>query len=257
MQMNPKPIKVSIVGSGNVATRLCYAFKDAEVEIVQLLSKSESGKNLSELFDIELITSPEEMVKTDVVLLCIKDDTLEDNYFSKFDKALFLCHTSGSVGLNVFKTRANAGVFYPLQTFSKAKEVEFQNIPLCLEAKQEKDLKTLEILSQYISNDIRIINSEERKQIHLAAVFVSNFVNHLYKIAEDLLKDNNLDFDILKPLIKETAEKVQFLNPNQAQTGPALRKDKKIIEKHLKMLGSRPDYQDIYNLISKSITKNN
>ena len=257
MHIISKPIKVSIVGSGNVATRLCYAFKDAEVEIVQLLSKSESGESLSELFDIELIASPEEMIKTDVVLLCIKDDALHDNYFSRFDKALFLCHTSGSVGLNVFETRARAGVFYPLQTLSKAKEVEFQNIPLCLEAKQEKDLKTLEILADYISSDVRVINSEERKRIHLAAVFVSNFVNHLYKIAEDLLEDNNLDFDILKPLIAETAEKVQSLNPNQAQTGPALRKDQKIIEKQLKMLGYYPDYQDIYKLISKSIAKNN
>jgi len=257
MQKRSKPIRVSIVGSGNVATRLCYAFRDAGVEIQQLLSTSKSGKELAETFDIALITSPENMEFVDVVLLCIKDDALHENYISRFDKSLFLCHTSGSVSINIFGSRNKGGIFYPLQTLSKAKEVEFTNIPLCIESKEEKGLHILRDLASLISEDVRIINSEERKRIHLAAVFVSNFANHLYKIAEDLLSENNIDFDILKPLIAETAEKIQTISPTQAQTGPALRKDEMIIKKHLESLSLHPNYKNIYQIFSESISKNN
>ncbi len=257
MQMTSNPIRVSFVGSGNVATRLCYAFRDAGVEIFQLLSNSSSGKELSEVLDMELITTPKELKPVDVVLLCIKDDALIPDYLSQFPKNLLLCHSSGSVSMEVFENHKRAAVFYPLQTLSKTKEVEFENIPICLEAREKADLKLLTTLAKTISRDVRVVDSKERLQIHLAAVFVSNFANHLYKIAGDLLENSNIDFDILKPLIAETAAKVQMINPLQAQTGPALRHDEEVIKKHIDLLNPYPDYQKIYKLFSKSIAENN
>ena len=257
MQMNPKQISISIVGSGNVATRLCYAFQDAGVKVLQLLSASDSGKKLAEFFGIERVENPSELMPADVVLLCIKDDALTPEYIMQFPDNILLCHSSGSVSMDVFGKRIHAGVFYPLQTFSKIREVEFENIPVCLEARDSQDLVVLKQLASTISNDVRIITSAERKKIHLAAIFVSNFANHLYKIAKDLLEENQIDFDILKPLIMETAAKVQEMNPAQAQTGPALRNDNKIIEEHLELLTHKPDYQYIYKIISKSIAENN
>ena len=257
MQMTSKPIQVSIVGSGNVATRLCHAFQNAGVELRQLVSASASGKELAKSFGMELLTTPKNIKKVDVVLLCITDDALQGDFLSQFDKSLFLCHTSGSVSINIFDSWNKGGVFYPLQTLSKAKEVAFNNIPICVESKEEKGLFILKALANSISQDIRIINSEERKRIHLAAVFVSNFANHLYKIAEDLLSENNINFDILKPLIAETAEKIQTISPAQAQTGPALRGDELIIKNHLESLSLHPNYQNIYKIISASIARNN
>jgi len=252
-----KQMRISIAGSGNMATRLCYAFQDAGVDIVQLLSSSDSGKRLSGFFEIERVENPAELKPVDVVLLCIKDDALISEYLSQFPESLLLCHTSGSVSLDVFGKRKHSGVFYPLQTLSKNREVEFNNIPVCLEAEDKNDLELLQILASKISNDVRIINSKLRKDIHLAAVFVSNFVNHLYNVSEDLLTEKNIDFDILRPLIMETAAKVQTISPTDAQTGPALRRDHKIIDKHLELLSNHPEYQHIYNIFSKSIAENN
>ena len=257
MQMTLSPIRISIVGSGNVATRLCYAFRDAGVEIVQLLSTSDAGEKLSELFGIQRIDNPEKLAPVEVVIVSIKDDALQPEYLSGFRGDYLLCHSSGSVAMDVFGEKIRSGVFYPLQTLSDHKEIEFDNIPVCIEAKHEDDLEILKILASKITKDVREIDSEKRMKIHLAAVFVSNFANHLYKIAGDLLKESHLDFDILKPLIAETASKVQTIAPEQAQTGPALRNDLNIINKHLDLLNQHPDYQDIYRIISKSITKHN
>ena len=147
---------------------------------------------------------------------------------------------------------ARSGVFYPLQTFSKDREVDFENIPLCVEAKNLEDLVLLKKLAKAISKSVYEISSEQRKSLHLAAVFVNNFTNHLYHIGNEICRKNKLPFDILKPLILETASKVNTLPPIEAQTGPAKRNDEETIEKQLDQLQNR-EQREVYQILTNSI----
>jgi predicted short-subunit dehydrogenase-like oxidoreductase (DUF2520 family) len=148
---------------------------------------------------------------------------------------------------------SNYGVFYPLQTFSVERKADFSSIPLCLEASNPDLLAQLYQLAQKITSSIQAISSEERKTLHLAAVFVNNFVNHLYVCGAQLTAQKGLDFDLLKPLILKTAQKVQTMAPLNAQTGPARRNDRQVISNHLLMLNSQPELQKIYSFVSDSI----
>jgi predicted short-subunit dehydrogenase-like oxidoreductase (DUF2520 family) len=147
----------------------------------------------------------------------------------------------------------NYGVFYPFQTFTKEKKVEFDHIPICIEAKTPQNLEILNGLALSISQNIKFFDSNQRQQIHLAAVFVCNFVNHFYTIGEKLLTEKGIDFDILKPLILETASKVIYQSPESSQTGPASRNDRIVMDKHLAMLANDPDLKSLYSLLSERI----
>jgi predicted short-subunit dehydrogenase-like oxidoreductase (DUF2520 family) len=156
--------------------------------------------------------------------------------------------------LDALSEKNRKGVFYPLQTFSKNREVNFNNVPICVEATEAEDLKLLMNLGKSLSEKVVEVNSEERTKLHLAAVFVNNFVNHLYAIGDDILSDNELPFDLLHPLIEETASKIKTLAPSQVQTGPASRGDQKTIEKHLHLLKEGP-ISVLYQQLTESITK--
>ncbi|HSM47070.1 MAG TPA: DUF2520 domain-containing protein, partial [Draconibacterium sp.] len=147
----------------------------------------------------------------------------------------------------------NTGVFYPLQTFSKKREVDFDEIPVFIESNSMKNKETLLHIANSISKSVSEINSEKRKLLHISAVFACNFVNHFYTIAADILKSKDISFDVLKPLIRETALKVQELAPEKAQTGPAVRFDENIISAHLQALNNFDDYRQLYLSVSKSI----
>jgi len=151
------------------------------------------------------------------------------------------------------KLSGNFGVFYPLQTFSKQKKIKFRNIPFCIEANNKKNENILKNIADKISDKVFIINSEQREYIHIAAVFSCNFTNYFYSVSEKLLKKNNIDFNILLPLIQETTQKIKKFKPSEVQTGPAARNDIKIIKKHLEKLKKNPEQQKLYNLISKNI----
>jgi predicted short-subunit dehydrogenase-like oxidoreductase (DUF2520 family) len=144
------------------------------------------------------------------------------------------------------------GVFYPVQSFSKNKAVNFKTIPIGIEAENESDLKIIEKVAKSISNAVFTIDSEQRKALHVAAVFVNNFVNHLYQIGQEICLDNQIAFEILKPLIQETAEKINTISPREAQTGPAIRKDKNTIDTHLAFL-SKENQKNIYKTLTQSI----
>jgi predicted short-subunit dehydrogenase-like oxidoreductase (DUF2520 family) len=163
-------------------------------------------------------------------------------------------HTAGSVSLEVFKGRAkNYGVIYPLQTFTRGKPVDFSSIPLFIEANDNRNLEKLKYLSEKVTGKVYTADSETRAYLHLAAVFASNFTNHILALAEMVLLERNLPFNILKPLIEETVAKALYMSPRQAQTGPAFRHDKPILEKHLDMLAGHPEIKELYRLISESI----
>ncbi len=249
-------LKAVVIGSGNVAQHLITVFgTSANIDLVQAYARNASA--LTYLLPQEKITDSFNAIKdADIYIISVTDDAIaEVSSLLPFSGKLVV-HTSGSVSLQQIDAKNRRGVFYPLQTFSKNKAVDFKQIPLCLESEKESDYTILETLAQSISDSVYNINSAQRQSLHVAAVFVSNFANYMYSIGNDICEQNNVPFDILKPLIKETANKVQVLPPKQAQTGPAKRNDVTTMEKHLAFLKDEK-IKTIYTLLSQSIQNNN
>jgi len=245
-------IKIIILGAGNVASHLCKAFiASEELSVVQVYSRS--AYSLQLLPDSIATTSKlSELKEADIYIIAIPDDIIAGFSETLSIQDKLVVHTSGSVSIDKLSEKNRKGVFYPLQTFSKDRVVHFSEIPICVEAENSSDSALLEQLGKTISKNVQVINSEERLKIHLAAVFVNNFVNFLYQAGSDLLSENKLSFDLLKPLIKETANKIEKLNPAEAQTGPAKRNDLQTIEKQLHLLKDSP-YKGLYEELTKAI----
>ncbi|MBZ9630338.1 DUF2520 domain-containing protein [Salegentibacter sp. LM13S] len=243
--------EVVILGAGNVAFHLFKAFSEAEnTRVIQVYNhREESLKYFEEFTDTTINIS--DLKPADFYLLALKDDVISEIADNLNDLPGIVLHTSGAVSINALERLDNFGVFYPLQTFSKNKSVSFAKIPVCIEANSAKNLEKIKNLASEITEDVRVINSEQRKALHLAAVFVNNFSNHLYNIGAEICEKHKVDFSILKPLIKETASKIESLSPQNAQTGPALRNDQQTIEAHLALLST--NYKDIYSLLTQSI----
>lgn len=245
-------IKVVLLGSGNVAQHLVQVMlKTAGIELVQVFARNKNS--IAHLIANERITSNYQDIKeADVYIISVSDNAIAEVSSNLPFKNGLVVHTSGTSELSVLDSKNRKGVFYPLQTFSKSKAVDFATIPICLETEKESDYKTLETLANLISKKAFTISSEQRKSLHVAAVFVCNFVNHLYEIGNQICKENKVPFEILQPLILETANKITELAPKEAQTGPALRKDTKTIEKHIEFLQDS-NYQELYKLLTQSI----
>ncbi|MFK5958849.1 MAG: DUF2520 domain-containing protein [Lutibacter sp.] len=244
-------IKVVILGGGNVAFHLTnQLLKNTSVNLVQVYNRT--IKNIKYLEkQISITNKLKELKDVDIYIISVSDNAIAP-LSKKLDfKNKLVVHTSGSVNITEIKSISNKGVFYPLQTFSTAKNIHFSEIPICIEASTKKDLELLETLAKSISKKVYHINSNQRKSLHVAAVFVNNFVNHLYHIGNDICDKNNIPFEILQPLIKETSEKIKTLKPSVAQTGPAKRNDTTTIKDHLDILTK--NQQEIYTLLTQSI----
>lgn len=248
-------IRLSIIGSGNVAQHLIQVFsKSSEIELVQVFSRK--PESIVHLISTDKIVSDlNKLIPVEVTIISITDDAV-----AAVSKKLplnnqLVVHTSGSIALEALDNKNRSGVFYPLQTFTKSKEVDFKSIPICIEAENDIDYSILETLAKTISNLVYNVNSEQRKALHVAAVFVCNFTNHLYQIGNQICQQNHLPFAILKPLIQETANKIVSLSPEEAQTGPAIRKDTQTINTHLNFLTDEHQ-KEIYKMITKSIIDN-
>lgn len=242
-------IKVILLGSGNVATHLFQAFSKAtEVEVVQVFSRT-----ISKDFPDSIQTSDfTQVLEADVYVICVSDNAIASvSNQLQFENRLVV-HTSGSTDFDVLNAKNKRGVFYPLQTFSKNKAVNFKEIPICLETENPSDYEVLEKLANSISNTVNKIDGIQRKALHVSAVFVCNFTNHLYQIGNEICAANNIPFQILQPLIEETAQKIKALSPKEAQTGPAVRNDTKTIEKHIDFLKDE-NQKEIYKILTKSI----
>ena len=252
-------IKVSIIGSGNVAQHLIVALQNsiingAEIELVQVFARQKTA--LSHLLDFNKITDDwSTLAEADLYIITVSDDAISTVSEQIPYKNKLVVHTSGAISLETIASNNRKGVFYPLQTFTKNKAVNFKIIPICIESQNASDYQLLLKVAQAISESVFAINSEQRKALHLAAVFVNNFTNHLYKIGNDLCIENHLPFEILSPLIQETAEKIKQLSPNEAQTGPAIRNDKETINAHLSFL-SDENQKNIYKILTQSIQNN-
>ncbi|TSD64120.1 DUF2520 domain-containing protein [Inquilinus sp. KBS0705] len=253
-------MRITIIGSGNVATHLSAAFKNVGHRIVQVYSRNmQNAALLAYHVGAEAVDDLENIsVDTDVFIIAIKDDAIGAIVpkLLKYDK--LTVHTSGAAGLDhILAFTDKAGVFYPLQTFSKTKELNFREVPLCIEGADETITLQLEELARTISNNVYRVNSAQRKVLHLAAVFACNFTNHMYTIAQQLLAQSDMGFDMLRPLIAETADKIKQQAPATVQTGPAVRNDEQTMAAHLQMLNGKPELQQLYTLLSQDIIKNN
>lgn len=241
-------INVSVFGYGNVGFHLVNAFENSKaVNLIQIYTRH-TIKNKS--FKAIQIHNLNDLAKADIYIIAIPDDTIK-SFSSKLNLDGLVVHTSGSADINTLTGNFNKGVFYPLQSFSKTKTVNFKKIPIVIEAQNPSDLSLLHNLANCLSPLVHEIDSKQRQHLHIAAVFVNNFTNYMYHIGESLCIENNIDFNILKPLIRETAKKIKSLSPTDAQTGPAKRNDQKTIANHLKLLPS--EYKEIYTLLTKSI----
>jgi predicted short-subunit dehydrogenase-like oxidoreductase (DUF2520 family) len=251
--------KVTIIGSGNVAQHLIQAFQNprvlnSQIELFQVFSRKQN--TLTQLLDADKITTDfRALLPADVYIIAVSDDAIGAVSAQLPFENKLVVHTSGTVALDNLSDKNHKGVFYPLQTFSKDKGVNFKLIPICLEAQNENDLKLLQKIAHVISDSVYEINSEQRKALHVAAVFVNNFVNHLYQIGNAICEENKIPFAILKPLIQETAAKIMLLSPKEAQTGPAKRNDLTTIESHRQFLTDKNE-STIYTLLTQSIQNN-
>ncbi|WP_108424671.1 Rossmann-like and DUF2520 domain-containing protein [Flagellimonas amoyensis] len=244
-------LSVVILGTGNLAMHLFRAFSATTgAQVVQVVGRNpESLRSFST--QVATTTDPTSIKDADVYIIAVKDDAIAEVSRQLNEKNGVVVHTSGAVAMDAL-TPENRGVFYPLQTFTKGKDIDFGKVPICIEAKEEQSLALLKSLALTLSQNVHEVNSEQRKKLHLAAVFVNNFTNHLYGIGEELCEKEGLSFDLLKPLILETAEKIQSMSPKEAQTGPARRSDQKSMQDHLKLLNN-DKHIALYNLMSEAI----
>lgn len=252
---------ITFVGAGNVATHLSLALAAAGFVVRQVWSRTETSAEIlagklgcpftTNLLDVNL--------DSDVYIISVKDDVLEQiasTLLGGRDHALFL-HTAGSMPMDVLKS-GRRGVLYPMQTFSKDKSVAFAEVPFFIETSVDDDLELVKTIATSLSQKVYVLKSEDRKYLHLAAVFCCNFANHCSALAARLLADHGIPFDVMLPLVDETAAKLHVLSPSEAQTGPAVRGDEVVMNRHLDIL--KADGEDtlssIYKLLSDSISSN-
>ncbi len=251
--------RVSIIGSGNVAYALGRILKQSDLSIVEVFSRD---YRKADVFAQFLDSTPLHNLaalnpNTDLLLVAVKDDALEEVFMQIPHKQIPAIHTSGSWSMDTMHEWKYYGALYPLQTFSKEREIDLSEVPFFVEANSVDFQQVLIDFAAIFTHKTYLIDSEQRVYLHLAAVMANNFTNHLYRVAQELLEEKGLDFRYLIPLIEETASKVKTLTPAKAQTGPAARNDISILMKHLELLSNYPDYQTIYTLLSNQITSFN
>jgi len=245
-------IHINIIGAGNMAYQLTQAFHNhPEVQLQQLYNRSKLSPEF-DAFEIEKTHHLSTLRPADVCIIAVKDEAIAG--ISKklpFENQLVV-HTSGNTSIEAIDSKNRRGVFYPLQTMNKQTIVDFTKVPFCLEAENTNDFCLLQRLASLLSTKIYTLNSYQRRVLHLAAVFMNNFSNHLVYISQQICKENEVPFEILQPLLAETFIKLQNTSAYDAQTGPARRNDFLTITNHLAMLDNN-NYKEIYNIITKSI----
>lgn len=231
-------LNISIVGSGNVATHLAKAF---------------SGKASVSLVNPHTLEGLPE--KSELVIISVKDDAIKEVAAKLKGRAEIVAHTSGSVAMSALEGCAqHIGVFYPLQTFSKNVSLNYKEIPFFIEGSDDTSIRVLTSAARLISEHVMPADSAIRKKLHIAAVFACNFTNSLAGIADELLQEDGLDYKVMLPLLRQTVDKLSSLSPAEAQTGPAVRGDKTVMDAHLKMLEGNDTLSEIYRTLSARIS---
>lgn len=252
-----KKFQIAIIGSGNVATQLGIAFKNCGHKIVCVCSRNIfHAKRLGQKLKTEYFDDIKKLVgsQADIYLIAVKDDAIAEIVRQMpVLKNKMVIHTSGATDISILKNKfKNCGVLWQVQTIQIRTKTDFKNVPLVIEASNSSSGKQLMTLGKSLSKKVYVLNSTQRSVLHLGAVWANNFTNHFYSIAEKILKQHNLPYEIFAPLILSTA-KNGIKNPSASQTGPALRNDKKTLRRHLALLSQNKEYKKIYSLLSKSI----
>jgi predicted short-subunit dehydrogenase-like oxidoreductase (DUF2520 family) len=251
-------MNIILIGSGNVATHLGVALQPF-FKIKQVYSQNlQHAEQLAVLVGAEAINDVAQLGQADVYILAVSDRAIQAmaEQIGAYVKNALVLHTSGSVDINVLTNAStHTGVLYPLQTFSKTKQVDFAQVPLLLEVAKDSDREKLQEIAIKLSHKIYYYSSAQRRSLHLAAVIACNFSNYLYTVANDYLDEQQVDFNLLKPLMLETAEKAQHHAPDSVQTGPAVRGDQVVLNTHIAMLESQPELQQVYALLSQGIMR--
>lgn len=249
--------KVGFIGSGKVATQMAIVLSEKGIDVAQIYSRNyKNASILAAKVNALAIESVKDFVEyLDLIIVSISDSAFNSIDLSAIGKDIMIVHTSGSLPMDYLKNHKNYGVFYPLQTFNKFDKTNWDKIPICIEANSTSNTKKLKVLAKLLSNSIFDINSRQRAVLHLSAVFVCNFTNAMYVIGDELLDESEINIDILRPLIEQTAINAINNSPKQIQTGPATRNDTTIIEKHIRSLEKHKDYAEIYKLMTKVIYK--
>ena len=246
-------MQIVLIGSGNVAFHLAKAFTEAQIPVSQIFGRNTTElQKISEQFSIPFST--ETLADADLYIISVSDSSIaEVSALIKNENAL-VAHTSGSVSREALSGNYRKSVFYPLQTFSKSKNLDYSKIPFFIDAENENDEEILKNLASKISKNVMLANDEKRKYIHLTAVFACNFVNHLYARAKEISDSQGIPFDYFLPLIDETTQKIHELEPKLAQTGPAIRNDEKVLKLHESLLTDEEKLK-IYKTLNESIKK--
>ena len=254
-------MRISFIGAGRVAHHLVHALKQRH-QIIQIYSQGfvHAQKLATEVKAEAVHTFAELSAEIDVLIIAVSDSAISDviQHVHTYLPNTLIVHTSGSTDIEkLTKVHARAGVFYPLQTFSLEREIDWYSTPLFIEATHLTDLNTLLQLANELSQRVYQYNSAQRLSLHLAAVFACNFSNYCYDMAKQIVDAKQVDFSLLYPLIIETAQKALQAEPRNMQTGPAMRGDENIIAMHAQMLqqDQRPDLQAVYHLLSEQILK--
>ncbi len=250
-------MQIVFIGSGRLASNLAPALFAAGHQIKQVYSRTkEAAQLLADKVGAKATNMLDEVDRdADVFIFSVTDTVLASLVceLSKGRENILFLHTAGSISLSVFGEKKHCGVFYPMQTFSKGRKVDFQRIPVFIEGKDTNSLEQIRKLASDVSASVYELSSENRKYLHLAAVFACNFSNHCYALAAKILERHGVSFDVMLPLIEETAEKVHELCPVEAQTGPAIRYDENVMNAHMKLLADDPLVSKVYEVMSNSI----
>ncbi|ANW95939.1 hypothetical protein AXE80_06440 [Wenyingzhuangia fucanilytica] len=241
-------IKVSIIGTGKVGTHLIKAcINSPMVQLVEIYNRSLEGLELYKGLT-PTTTVLKDLKKADIYIVALPDDVIKTLDLSHLSG--LIVHTAGTKSFKILNA-PRRGVFYPAQSFSKEKKINFKGVPVCIETEFVGDYGVLQNFAHMIAQNVYELSEDKRQKLHLAAVFANNFSNRIMGIAYDLCKEHKIDFQILQPLLQETFLKTQILPPKVAQTGPALRNDIQTIEKHLNQLKGTD--KEVYQILTKSI----
>jgi predicted short-subunit dehydrogenase-like oxidoreductase (DUF2520 family) len=251
-----KEYRISFIGAGKVSEALCHQLYSSGCKIQKIVSRTEkNGLALAKLCNASWSAQFDFSVTDDVIITAVPDDALEEVLRKiRCHNNTLVAHTAGSIGLDVFpSTLKHAGVFYPLQTFSQKRKIDFKDLPFFLEASDRHSCSILEDLTELTGGKPYFVTAEQRKLLHVAAVFVSNFTNHMLSSGKQIAEKAGLPFEVLKPLIKETFQKAMETGPENSQTGPAYRNDEGTIKRHIDLLSFSPELQNVYIELTKSI----
>ena len=253
-------MRIALIGAGRVASCMGPRLKQAGHTVTGVYSRTlANAEQLAKVVGAPAFDRLESVPEADVCLVMLSDDALVQlapAIVKGREKALFL-HTAGSVPMDLWKEAGarRYGVLYAMQTFSKGADIDWSEVPVFVEGCNPAELEIVRNLASDLSGKVTELSSEGRKKLHVAAEFTCNFSNHMYAIAEKLLASEGVPFSVMLPLVRETARKLESMSPQDAQTGPAVRGDRKVMDQHLELLKEYPEYAELYRLISTDINK--